>query len=154
MAISCDPNDLVQAAACFRCLPPGAQMDVMTYLLAQIAGGSTDPNTLMQQAACMKCIPKGMQLEVQTSLLCQIAYQVFVNANVQASGVAQLVGGTATVNTPAANAANPILLTYYSLDGNVATLSYGTIVSGTSFVITSSNGADTNLVSWAILTPS
>lgn len=73
MPISCDPNDLAQAAACFdKCIPPGDQLAVQTYLLAVIAGESIDPNALMQKAACMKCIPKGMQLEVMLYLLCQI----------------------------------------------------------------------------------
>ena len=70
--VSCDPNSLVQAAACFKCIPAGMQNEVITYLLAVIAGGSLDPNTLMLEASCMKCIPRGMQAEVQTYLLCQI----------------------------------------------------------------------------------
>jgi hypothetical protein len=57
------------------CIPAGAQNEVILYLLAQIAGGSTDPNTLMQEASCMRCIPAGMQDEVITYLLCQIVNQ-------------------------------------------------------------------------------
>ena len=148
-AVNCDPNALLQAAACFKCLPPGAQSEVITYLLAVIAGGSTDPNTLMQEANCMKCIPDGMQAEIQTYLLCQI--NMF--SKVLDNGVVALVGGSATVNSASASAANTVLLTYYSLDRNQATVSYSTIVSGTSFVITSSNPVDTNEVSWAILKP-
>lgn len=73
MAINCDPDALMQASSCFSCIPTGAQAEVMLYLLAQIAGGSTDPNTLMQEAACMRCVPKGMLEEVMVFLLCQIA---------------------------------------------------------------------------------
>jgi hypothetical protein len=73
--ISCDPNDLQQAAACYKCIPTGAQAEVMIYLLAVLAGGSLDPNTLMQEASCMRCIPAGMQDEVITYLLCQIVNQ-------------------------------------------------------------------------------
>lgn len=72
MAVNCDPNALVQAAACMSCIPSGKQQEVITYLLAVLAGGSLDPNVLMQEASCFKCIPKGMQAEVQTFLLCQI----------------------------------------------------------------------------------
>lgn len=73
MAINCDPNALLEASKCFKCIPPGMQPEVMLYLLAQINGGSTDPNVLMEQAKCMKCIPKGMQDEVITYLLCLLA---------------------------------------------------------------------------------
>lgn len=73
MAISCDTNDLMANAACFdKCIPPGNQAAVQTYLLAVIAGGSLDPNVLMQQAACFKCIPSGMLKEIQVMLLCNI----------------------------------------------------------------------------------
>lgn len=73
MALDCnDPNALQQAAACFKCIPPGLQGAVQTYLLAVIAGGSLDPNTLMQQAAQFQQIPKGMLGEIQVMLLCSI----------------------------------------------------------------------------------
>lgn len=72
MAISCEPNDLLEAAKCFGCIPAGTQAEVQTYLLAVIAGGSLDPNTLMQQAACFRCVPKGMLPEVMAYLLCAI----------------------------------------------------------------------------------
>lgn len=74
MPVSCDPKDLMQAAACFdSCIPPGEQAAVQTYLLAVIAGGSLDPKELMAQAKCFKCIPQGMLAEIQAYLLCQIA---------------------------------------------------------------------------------
>ena len=73
MAISCEPNDLLAASKCFKCIPSGTQREVMIYLLASIAGVSADPNTLMANAKCFKCIPHGIQDEVITYLLCQIA---------------------------------------------------------------------------------
>lgn len=73
MSIDCDPNALMQAAKCFSCIPKGSQEEVMVYLLAQIAGGSTDPATLMQEAKCFKCIPKGELEEVMAYLLCQVS---------------------------------------------------------------------------------
>lgn len=71
MAVNCDPNALLDAAKCFRCVPDGMQAAVQTFLLAVIAGGSTDPEVLMKQAACFRCAD-GMQAEIQTMLLCQI----------------------------------------------------------------------------------
>lgn len=80
MAISCDPNDLMQASACYKCIAPGMQPEVIIYLLAQLLnatnGASTDPQVLMQEAQCMRCIPAGMQEEVMTYLLCQLANAV------------------------------------------------------------------------------
>lgn len=73
MALSCDPNDLIQASACLDCIPEGAHARVQTYLLCIIAGvDPTDPNALLKAANCMRCVD-GMHAEVQTWLLCQIA---------------------------------------------------------------------------------
>jgi hypothetical protein len=73
MPISCDPNDLAQAANCMKCIPTGMQPEVIIYLLQQIAGNTQTTDQLVQSAACFKCIPSGMQADVQTYLLCQIA---------------------------------------------------------------------------------
>lgn len=67
------------------------------------------------------------------------------------SGVATLVAGKVTVSSTMAATTNPILLSYYSVDGTQATVAYGTIIAATSFVITSSNPTDTNKVSWSIV---
>lgn len=73
MAVNCDdPNALLEAAKCFKCIPSGLQGAVQTYLLAVIAGGSLDPDTLMQQANEFQKIPKGMLPEVMAMLLCNI----------------------------------------------------------------------------------
>ena len=47
MSVSCNTDDLIQASACFRCIPPGLIPDVNTFLLCQIAnipggGGSVN----------------------------------------------------------------------------------------------------------------
>lgn len=49
-------------------------MAVQTYLLAQLAGGSTDPSTLANQARCFSCnlTPQQMQV-IKTYLLCLLA---------------------------------------------------------------------------------
>lgn len=39
MAISCDPNALMQAAACLRCIPQGDRGAVMISLLCQLSSG-------------------------------------------------------------------------------------------------------------------
>lgn len=47
-------------------------MQVQTYLLAVLAGGSTDPNVLAEQAKCFKCLSTTTLLEIQVYLLCQL----------------------------------------------------------------------------------
>lgn len=76
MAISCDPNALLDASKCFKCIPSGTQSEVMIYLLQQIAGNTETTDQLMDHSKCYKCIPAGMQPEVITYLLCQIANAV------------------------------------------------------------------------------
>lgn len=92
-------------------------------------------------------LPGTMTLAAIVYMLAQTAY----NPHFLDAGIVTLAGGTATVLSASAAATRAILLSYYSIDGNGATVRYGTIVDGVSFVITSSNGADTNQVSWAIL---
>jgi hypothetical protein len=82
-----------------------------------------------------------------------LAVTCMISSQVLDSGLATLAGGTVTVPTTSASATNPILLTYFSLDGSSATISYGNVVPGTSFTINSSNSGDTNMVAWAILKP-
>jgi hypothetical protein len=45
MSLSCDPNDLAQAAKCFKCLMPVTQLEVQTYLLCQIYNNQSIPAT-------------------------------------------------------------------------------------------------------------
>jgi hypothetical protein len=70
-----------------------------------------------------------------------------------ASGLAALSNGTATVSTSAANGTNSILLTYRSLDGSLATVGVANVAADASFQILSSNGNDTNQVTWVIYKP-
>lgn len=71
--ISCDPNDLMEAAKCYKCIPAGMQPEVIIYLLNQLLETPMTVQELEDGAKCYRCIPKGMQSEVQTFLLCQIA---------------------------------------------------------------------------------
>ncbi len=72
MAIVCTPTTLEASAACFNCLTPKQQVQVQTYLLAVIAGGSLDPKTLLASAACFACLTPVQQSQVQAYLLCKI----------------------------------------------------------------------------------
>lgn len=71
--MAADPIALNEAAKCLYCLEPGELEYVKTYLLAQIAGGSTDPNVLLEQAKCFTCLMPGELKMVQVFLLNQIA---------------------------------------------------------------------------------
>lgn len=68
-----EANDLLNAARCFSCLEHGELQWVKTYLLAQIAGGSTDPQVLLEQARCFSCAEQGQLKMIQVFLLNQIA---------------------------------------------------------------------------------
>lgn len=73
MALNCnDPNAIIEAAKCFKCIPPGMHLAVQTYMLAVALGITTDPNELLRLAAVFKTIPPGMQLPVQNWLLCNL----------------------------------------------------------------------------------
>lgn len=74
--ISCEPNDLLEAAKCFKCIPSGMQPEVIIYLLNQMLDTPLTVQELEDAAKCYRCIPNGMQVEVQTYLLCQIASAV------------------------------------------------------------------------------
>ena len=69
-------------------------------------------------------------------------------------GTSVLVAGTVTVSTTAVTASSIIFLTHGVAGGTLGTLSVGTITAGTSFVINSSNAADTSTVNWLIMEPS
>lgn len=72
MAISCDPNDLMELAKCIDAkIPAGMQGAVQIVLLQQIADNTMTPDELMEAAKCFDAIPPGDQLAVQNYLLCQ-----------------------------------------------------------------------------------
>lgn len=64
---------------------------------------------------------------------------------------AAMTAGTITVTTSKVAANSVILLTNALVGGTVGTLSVGTIVAGTSFVINSSSNIDTSKVNWLIV---
>jgi len=69
-------------------------------------------------------------------------------------GQSTLVGGTVTVSNTSVTANSRIFLTCAVTGGTQGILSVGTITASTSFVINSSNGADTSTVNWIIVEPS
>jgi hypothetical protein len=73
VAQSCDPSDLAAASKCFCGLSDRELLEVQTYLLAVIAGGSTDPSALAASAKAFGGLPDGVLTQVQAYLACQIA---------------------------------------------------------------------------------
>lgn len=80
------------------------------------------------------------------------AIQVKVGANMN-FGTTTLSGGTATVNNTQTQTDSLIFLSDCAEGGTLGSLSVGTRVAGTSFVINSSNALDTSLVCWNIYQP-
>jgi hypothetical protein len=72
MAIACDPASLAKASTCFVGFDEGQLLQVQTYLLAVIAGGSLDPKTLMKAATCFSGLSEGQLLQIQSYLLCSL----------------------------------------------------------------------------------
>lgn len=68
-------------------------------------------------------------------------------------GTAVLVAGTVTVTHTTVKADSRIFLTHLVAGGTLGILSVGTITAGTSFVINSTNAADTSTVAYLILDP-
>ncbi len=80
-------------------------------------------------------------------------YRVAEGTNAK-MGTATLTAGTATVSTTAVTATSRIFLTGQADGGTPGALRVSTRTPGTSFVITSSSGADTSTVAWLIMDPS
>lgn len=68
-------------------------------------------------------------------------------------GIATLAAGTVTVNTNKVTANSRIQLTTQVPGGTVGAPYVSARVAGTSFTITSTNGADTSQVAWTIIEP-
>jgi hypothetical protein len=68
-------------------------------------------------------------------------------------GVVTLAAGTATVNTAAVKSNSRIMLTNQNPGGTVGFLHVSARTADTSFVITSSNAADTSDIAWMIVNP-
>jgi hypothetical protein len=67
------------------------------------------------------------------------------------AGTSTLVAGTVTVNTTAVTASSIIVATCHTAGGTQGILTVPTRTAATSFVITSSNAADTSTVDWIVV---
>jgi len=76
---------------------------------------------------------------------------IHTGANASIGQSAAMTAGTITISTTAVTASSLIFLTNGGAAGTVGTLSVGTIVAATSFVITSSSDTDTSVVNWWII---
>lgn len=66
-------------------------------------------------------------------------------------GVATLVAGSVTVTTTAIQSGDIIILSRQTSGGTPGHLSFGSVISGTSFLIASSSGTDTSTVAYLII---
>lgn len=74
--ISCDKNDLVNAAKCY-CIPDErVQSAIVIYLLAQIAENTDTPSELAKKAACYNYPDTKSTQAVILFLLCAISEKV------------------------------------------------------------------------------
>ena len=76
MALSCTPQALESAAACFHCFTPKQQLEIQTYLLFLVAGQATTTaniTAIQAKAACFHCMPEKQLMEIQAYLTCLAA---------------------------------------------------------------------------------
>jgi len=102
-------------------------------------GGTTTPDDALEVEGNIELVTAGNKLKIATGS----------NASVGTSG--NMTAGSITISTTAVTANSIIFLQHNTPGGTQGILSYGTIIVGTSFVITSSNAADTSTVNWWIL---
>jgi hypothetical protein len=70
-----DPSAIAAAASCFDdCIPDGAKLGCIIYLLNQLLGANFTPQQLVTNSACYDtCIPDGMKQAVMIYLLWALA---------------------------------------------------------------------------------
>lgn len=73
MAISCAPDDLAAAMACYQCMDPGRKMDALIVILQVIAGTTYTVDELLELGKDNAALSEGNKWEVVTALLCRIA---------------------------------------------------------------------------------
>lgn len=151
-----DINQIIRDSACFECLSDKQLAQAMAMIPVKFYMDDATVPAVAQDVSCLTCATPKQLKAALAYLLCITANQQILNMNLLDSGIATLVNGTAAVASTDASATNVILLTYYDTGGGGGggpTISYGNIVPGVSFQITSSNGSDSGQVSWAILAP-
>jgi hypothetical protein len=68
----CDPQDLLNDAACFACLSPGDKATVELQLLYEIAGTEETVAELLDKAQCFACLSEQDKSTLKLQLLCEI----------------------------------------------------------------------------------
>lgn len=152
-------SELIQGLQVVEAQLPGPNKKALALLglaLMQGYGNANDVTNILPLSAATvreaQIVGSGLPGGTLDTAIVFLLYQLALNnSTVLDSGVATLSSGAATVNTPYVKAANPVILTYYSLNNNAATIRYGSVVDGVSFVITSTNNSDSNKVSWAVI---
>lgn len=125
----------------------GATTSSSLYIRSQINGGTV--NDILQLSSS-----GNMNIANGSITLGTAGNKINITTGTNGStGTAILVGGTVTVSTTAVTASSKIFLTDATTGAltNIGTPTVGTIVSGTSFVINSSNILDTSAVNWWII---
>lgn len=146
-----DQADMIKDSACFTCLSDKQMLQGVASIPAFLSFEGKTTQQIRDEIKCLVCTDQKRMKAMLVMLLCKTANQIIMNANLLDCGIATLANGTATVTSAYADSGNTILLSYFSLDNTGATVVYNTVVNGVSFMISSTNPTDTNLVSWAIL---
>lgn len=93
----------------------------------------------------------GADGEVGTIKTFEAIEEAAVGGQIVDFGTTTLVAGTKTISNTKVAAGDKILVTPYTLGGTPGTLSVGTIVAATSFIVQSSSNTDTSVVAWVIV---
>lgn len=110
-----------------------------THVGAFGIGSTTVPTDKLEVTGNVALLTAGNKLKIATGS----------NASVGTS--AAMTAGSITISTTAVTASSQIFLTHASVGGTQGILSVGAVTAGTSFVINSSNAADTGTVNWLII---
>lgn len=70
--VDCDPQALIEAAKCYKCIPNGLELPVIIKLLQDIGGDTRTPQELITASRCYDCIPVGLRELVVILLLCEL----------------------------------------------------------------------------------
>lgn len=145
-----DMAELLEDSACFSCMSNKQMLQAIAQVLATVNFESGDGTALQETAGCLLCANPKQILGAITFLLCETNFMV---SRILDSGIVQLSAGGVSVLTDKIASTTPVLLSYLYVSGTKGTVSYSSIIDGIAFNIESTNPADTNYVSWAVLKP-
>lgn len=144
-----DPNTGIQTVGPFDL--SGADAGEIEALRAQVNGLDPQATPPQGDALLVRFLSEVTPFGMPPTELGHLEAAKNAGYRIAASGNAVLVAGTVTVSNVNANSANEFLLTAKVVGGTQGILSVGTVTANVSFVINSSNAADTSTVSWCIL---